>query len=454
MLNIAGSGWTENSRKVAVIGSGISGMAAAWLLGKTLNVTLFEADDRLGGHANTVTAETAAGMVRVDTGFVVYNDRNYPNLVALFDYLDVKTDASDMSFAASVDSGGFEYSGTDLKGLIGQKSNIIRPRFWRMMTDVMRFYRNAPMALAHSSSCPETLGDYLAREKYSDAFIRDHLLPMGAAIWSASMDEMRAYPLFAFIRFFESHGLLSIADRPAWRTVNGGSRHYIDRIFQDFSGKIRLSSPVKSVRRLAGCVEIITRDGVSEQFSEVVIATHADQALSMLAEPADDEKSLLGAFRYTQNLAVLHADPHLMPRRKQVWSSWNYIANDTRRSGNSEQLCVTYWMNNLQNIDRRNPVFLTLNPCREIRADQIYGRYQYSHPLFDSHAIAAQRHIWQIQGRGGVWFAGAHFGSGFHEDGLQSGLAVAESIGGLKRPWKVDNESGRIYVGNTMMAAE
>lgn len=429
-------------RRVAVIGAGISGMSAAWLIGRSMDVVLYEAADRPGGHANTVSAPSRSGPIPVDTGFIVYNDRNYPNLVALFEHLRVPTQASDMSFAASLDGGAFEYSGSGIAGLLGQPGNVLRPRFWHMLSDTLRFYKEAPTALGREELAAKTLGEYLDEHSYSPAFVTDHLLPMGAAIWSTTARRMRDYPLHAFIRFFESHGLLALSDRPRWRTVTGGSREYVNRLLADFSGEIRLRTAVGEIRREMGSVSVTDWRGNRDTFTEVVIATHADRALAMLADPLGHERELLGAIGYTANTAVLHTDERLMPRRKKVWSSWNYIGE--RGRDGERALCVTYWMNRLQGIDPATPLFVTLNPHRDIPEERIIADVDYDHPLFDPAALAAQKELWRLQGRGGVWFCGAHFGSGFHEDGLQSGLSVAEAICGQRRPWSVDNESGRI----------
>ncbi|WP_029620473.1 NAD(P)/FAD-dependent oxidoreductase [Pseudorhizobium marinum] len=439
-------------KRIAVIGSGISGLSAAWLMAKSHDVTLYEAAERLGGHANTVTVPVGEGEVSVDTGFIVYNELNYPNLVALFRHLNVPTAASDMSFAASLDGGAFEYSGTGISGLLAQRSNLARPRFWRMMSDILRFYKKSAELLSDPGLDGLSLGEFLDRGGYSQAFIDDHLLPMGAAIWSTSSGEMRSYPLKAFLRFFVNHGLTTISGRPKWRTVEGGSREYVRRIAQDFAGTIRLNSAVVELRREGDHVVVTDAGGATDRFDDVVVATHADDALAMLADADDLERQTLGAFRYTSNTAVLHTDPHLMPKRRAVWSSWNYISGGPGL-GNSD-LCVTYWMNRLQNIDPQHPLFVTLNPCRRIRPDAIKGTFEYSHPLFDEAALQAQQQIWDLQGRRKIWFCGAHFGSGFHEDGLQAGLAVAERLTGTHRPWQVANPSGRIFAAMPLEAAE
>ena len=438
-------------RRVAVIGSGISGLSAAWLLSKSCNVTLFEADRRPGGHSNTADVMVNGRHFPVDTGFIVYNERNYPNLTALFSHLGVASEESDMSFSASLNNGAFEYGGNNIATMLAQKSNILRFGFWRMVYDIFRFYREAPAAANDTRGLDLTLGDYLDSKGYSRRFVEDHILPMGAAIWSTTADQMRAYPLAAFTRFFESHGLLTLVDRPQWRTVSGGSRSYVTRMLEDIKGNIRLATPVRKVHRLEEGVVVTLDDGEEQVFDDVVVATHGDQALSMLADASEDESRLLSAFRYSVNEAYLHSDESQMPKRRKVWSSWNYLE---RKCESGISLCVTYWMNRLQNIDERVPLFVTLNPAEPIRDDAVYAHYTYTHPLFDRNAIEAQRDLWQIQGRGNVWFCGAHFGSGFHEDGLQSGLAVAEAIGGIKRPWSVENESGRIHLEPALVAAE
>jgi uncharacterized protein len=440
-----------NKRRVAVVGAGISGLSAAWLLASKLNVTVYEAEPRLGGHANTVNVDGPKGSVAVDTGFIVYNDRNYPNLVALFDHLQVPNQPSNMSFAASLNAGSFEYSGSGLSGLMGQRLNVLRPRFWRMVSDIMRFYRQAPDLLARQDLATTTLGDYLDLEAYSHAFVEDHLLPMGAAIWSTTAADMRAYPLHAFIRFFINHGLVSLKDRPQWRTVTGGSREYVSRLRAATPASFRSNDPVVKIKRDEFGVKITTASGHQDRFDDVVIATHADHALALLEDPSSQERSLLGAFDYTTNVAVLHSDVKLMPKRKRVWASWNYIG-EARESGESA-LCVSYWMNKLQGLDESLPLFVTLNPSREVNPDKVHQVFDYKHPLFDTKAMAAQQQLCQLQGQNNTWFCGAYFGSGFHEDGLQAGLACAEQLSGLRRPWQVENESGRIFLKTPLMAA-
>lgn len=429
---------------IGVIGSGISGLSAAWLLSRRHEVTLYEADGRLGGHGHTVEAASPRGPLPVDTGFIVYNEATYPNLTALFRHLGVATKASDMSFAVSLDDGGLEYNGNNLVGLFAQRRNLLRPRFWSMLRDLLKFYRAAPADMHRLGLA--TLDEYLAKNGYGAAFREDHLYPMAAAIWSTPSGRVGEYPAAAMIRFCENHGLLKLSDRPVWRTVDGGSRVYINKMVGAISGGARISTPVRAVRRVDDGVMVEEQGGRARHFDHVVMAAHADQTLAMLCDPTPEERRLIGAFRYGENVAILHRDPALMPRRRSAWASWNYLA---RRGVSNASPCVTYWMNNLQGIPADSPLFVTLNPDRAPRNDLVVKRMVYEHPLFDARAIAAQDELWSLQGRGNVWFCGAWFGAGFHEDGLQAGLAVAEQLGDVRRPWNVENESGRIRLRTT-----
>ncbi|MFZ0847003.1 MAG: NAD(P)/FAD-dependent oxidoreductase [Pseudolabrys sp.] len=433
--------------KIAVVGTGISGMAAAWLLSNRHDITVYERADRIGGHSNTVNARTPYGLVPVDTGFIVYNEQTYPNLTALFEHLRVPTEASEMSLAVSLDDSGLEYSGSSLATLFAQKRNILSPRFWSMLGDLRRFYRDAPADM-HRLGYQATLGDYLKLGGYGAAFRDDHLLPMAAAIWSAPAKTMLDYPAAAFIRFQDNHGLLKLKNRPIWRTVRGGSRSYVERLTATYSSKIRLNENIVAIGRHVDGVDITTAEGNTRRYDHVVMATHADQSLALLGYATPQERALLTRFRYSRNLAVLHCDEGLMPRRKAVWSSWNYIG---QREGDAEGPSITYWMNRLQNIRPETQLFLTLNPARPPHAGTIFHSEIYEHPIIDSWAIAAQRRLWSLQGKNRTWFCGAYFGAGFHEDGLQAGLAVAEALGGVRRPWSVANESGRIHVNAALV---
>jgi len=427
---------------IAVIGSGIAGMSAAWLLSRRHRVTMFEKDGRVGGHSNTVDVELGGRGVAVDTGFIVFNERTYPNLTALFAHLGVPTKRSDMSFAVSRDRGRLEYSGADVGGLFAQLSNVVRPRFWSMIRDVLRFYREAPRDLSLGRLEGISLGEYLLSKAYSPAFIEDHLLPMAAAIWSSPLAEMRNHSAAGIVRFFDNHGLLRLEDRPSWRTVDGGSREYVRRLTASYADCVRMNCAARRVMRRPGGVWIADERGILSHFDHVVIATHSDQALELLDDPTPLERQLLGAIRYQANPAILHQDATLMPRRQRVWSSWNYLRDGNTAAEHS--VYVTYWMNRLQGIDPAQPLFVTLNPPREPAQGKLRGRYLYHHPMLDNAAAKAQKRLWQLQGRGNTWFCGAYFGAGFHEDGLQAGLAVAEQLGGVNRPWQVAGESDRI----------
>lgn len=432
-------------QKVAIIGTGISGLSAAWMLRDTADITVYEQNAHVGGHTRTIDVETRDGVVPVDMGFIVYNEHTYPNLTALFEHLGVATQTTDMSLAVSLDGGRLEYAGGYLSQLFAQKRNLLRPRFWRMINDLVRFYRTAPNDLEALSASGMTLGAYLDEKRYGAAFQQDHLLPMAAAIWSMPATDVRGYPAHAFIRFQENHGLLKLTDRPLWRTVTGGSQAYVRNLTSSFRDRIRVDAGVRSIERTPRGVLVHTGAAEAEVYDQVVIAAHANQALAMLSAPTPAERRLLGAFRYTPNYAVLHSDDRFMPVRRRAWASWNYIGQ-TRKSV-AENLTVTYWMNQLQALPTQEQLFVTLNPGEEVDAAKIHQAETFEHPVIDTAAINAQQELWSLQGEGGVWFCGAHFGAGFHEDGLQAGLAVAEAISGRKRPWRVANESGRIVVG-------
>lgn len=435
---------SQSRRRVAIVGSGISGLSAAWMLDRSLDVTVYEAQDRVGGHSHTVGFATDAGVVPVDIGFIVYNEQTYPNLTALFAHLHVATHVSDMSLAVSLDGGRLEYAGGYLTQLFAQRRNILRPRFWSMLRDLVRFYRQAPKDLEWLATRDVTLGQYLETNRYGAAFRDDHLLPMAAAIWSVPAGAVLDFPAYAFIRFQENHGLLKLAGRPLWRTVTGGSAAYVEKLTAPYADRIRLNAAVEEVERHEDYVLVRARDGSVERYDEVVIAAHADQALAMVSNASPLELRLLGAFRYKKNDAILHSDTRLMPRRRRAWASWNYIGRTG--PGGQPDLTVTYWMNQLQGVGGGVPLFVTLNADPAPDPDKVVMMQTFEHPVMDKHAVAAQAELWSLQGADRIWYCGAYFGAGFHEDGLQAGLAVAEAITGERRPWQVANESGRITI--------
>jgi predicted NAD/FAD-binding protein len=418
--------------RIAVIGTGIAGLGCAWLLSQRHAVEVYEAEPRLGGHTNTVDVPWRGRQVPVDTGFIVYNERNYPNLTKLFDHLAVPTHASDMSFGVSLDGGRLEYAGDSLGGLFAQKRNLLRPGFHRMLRDIQRFNRDAMSYLADPLREEVSLGDFLAVRGYGEAFCCHYLLPMGAAIWSASVDGMRAFPARNFLQFFANHGLLSINDRPAWRTVTGGAGVYVAKLSASYADQIRLATPVVAVVRSLDGVEVVDARGGRERFDQVVLACHADQALALIERPSAAERSILGAFRYQVNRAVLHQDASLMPRRRKVWSSWNYLASSETPDG--MKVSVTYWLNRLQGIEPECLALVSLNPLRAPAPERVLGEFVYDHPQYTAESVAAQGRLGEIQGRDRLWFGGAHWGYGFHEDGLRSGLQVAAALG-VAPPW-------------------
>lgn len=413
-------------RRVAVIGSGAAALGAAWRLSRHHQVTIFEKNAHVGGHANTVEVRRPdGGVVAVDTGFIVYNERNYPNLIRMLDQLQVPTQATDMSFAVSLDGGRMEYSGGDLAGLFGQYRNLVRPRFWGMVADILRFYRQAPRLLDDPD--PDlSLGEYLRQGGYGQAFVDDHLLPMAAAIWSAPSATMLAFPAASFVRFCANHGLLQLTDRPRWRTISGGSREYVSRIVAQLTGPIRLNEGVRAITRRPDGVVVTTAHG-SQMFDDVVIGAHADEALALLADPSPQEQAVLGAFGYQENLAVLHSDKALMPERRRVWAAWNYLGKGG--DAGARQLCVTYWMNRLQKLPADLPLFVTLNPITQPDPALVHRQITYHHPVFDGAAMHAQKQLPSLQGVNRTWFCGSYFGYGFHEDAFSSGLAAAEALG-------------------------
>jgi len=447
----------DDKMHVAIVGSGAAGLAAAWLLSQKHRVTLLEKDDRLGGHAHTATidtslsnghATTAGQCIKVDTGFIVYNEPSYPNLTKWFQAMRVATENSDMSFAVSRENGEFEYAGGPALGLLAQPSLVLKPRLWRMLLDLLRFYKEAPTTIPQDSE--QSLGDYLTEHRYSQVFIDDHLLPFGAAIWSTPQQKMLDYPAAAFIRFCDNHGLLQVSNRPQWRTVSQGSERYVSAVEKAIgSESIVCGFDVARIQRHAGGVSVFDRNGQCLNADQVVVATHADQALSCIDSPTEKEAELLSPFQYETNLAILHTDESYLPKRRRAWCSWNYVE---QKGQDTQQVCVSYWMNRLQNIAGDTHYIVTLNPVQRPAAEYVIREQEYQHPVFTQNTWHAQQSLWSLQGENNTWFCGSYFGSGFHEDAVQSGLAVAEQLGGHARPWQLENPSSRIVVPSRQLA--
>ncbi len=415
--------------RIAVIGAGISGLSAAWILSGSHRVTLFEAAPRLGGHSNTVDIEVDHQRFPVDTGFLVFNERTYPNLVALFESLGVRSVASSMTFSVQAERDRLEWCGTDLGTVFAQPGNLLRPRFLGMLRDLLRCNRELTAAHLSGQLGNERLGDWLDRHGYGQA-VRDwYLVPMTAAIWSTPPSQALDYPVATFARFCHNHGLLTVNDRPVWRTVQGGSREYVRRLAAGI-GEVRTACPVSAVRRSASGVLVSSPGRPDEAFDQVILACHSDQQLRLLADADAQERHLLAAIRYQPNTAVLHTDASFLPRRRRARAAWNYHVGGT----GSDQSSVSYLLNVLQPLPTDTPVMVTLNPLREPDPASVKARFDYEHPLFDAAAIAAQDALAALQGRRNTWFAGAWTRFGFHEDGLLSGLDVARQLGALV-PW-------------------
>ena len=422
----------EKQQRIAVVGGGIAGLSAAWLLQQRHEIRLFEAETVLGGHAHTVEIPDPQGPVHIDTGFVVYNERNYPLLTRLFAALQVPTQATDMSFSYSLQPGGIEYAGTDLNTLFAQRRNLIRPRFLKMVSDILRFNRLGKRLLAEDRVSEATLGEFLTEHRFGRGFTEDYLLPMAAAIWSCPAATMRGFPVRGFLEFFHNHGLLDIEGRPQWRTVVGGSRAYVERLAERLHPGTVRHAGVNEVRQTGGRWRVTTAEG-TDLFDSVVFACHADDALAMLATPTPEQTALLGACRFQANRALLHTDTRLMPESRRVWASWNYL---TQQQGVDEQcVSVSYHMNSLHRLERRKDYIISLNPWREPHPTTVLGEYHWRHPVLDAAAVQATARLSDIQGLNGVYVAGAWTGFGFHEDGIRSAVDVARWLG-VSPPWE------------------
>lgn len=418
--------------KIAVIGTGIAGTSISYLLHKNHDITVYEKNEYIGGHSRTINVKTSKGDIPVDTGFIVFNKRNYPHLTALFKHLKVPVTKSDMSFGVSINNGWLEYgSHYKLAGMFAQKKNLLSPKFWAMLIDVLKFNKNAKQYIEKDQNL--TLGQVLDELNLGFWFRDYYLLAMGASIWSTPRAQMLDFPASAFLRFFENHGLLTLADHPQWYTVRGGSKEYVKRITAPYKDKILTSTAVKSVKRFQNKVEIIDHNGESQSYDHVIFACHSDQALSLLQNPTDEEENILGSVKYIPNEMILHTDTSFMPKSKKAWSSWIYLSE--ARKDQNPRVSLSYWMNNLQPLNTETPIIVTLNPGRQPDPHLIQDRHIFHHPLFDSNAIEAQKNIEKIQGKERISFCGAWQRYGFHEDGLLSSVNLAKNVFGIDPPW-------------------
>jgi predicted NAD/FAD-binding protein len=408
--------------RIAVIGSGISGMVAAYRLSRGHEVTVYEAGAYVGGHTNTVDVEYEGKSYAVDTGFIVFNDWTYPRFIEIMSELGVSWQPSSMSFSVRCEKTGLEYNGTNLNALFAQRRNFLRPAFLRMIKDILRFNRRAPELLRGDGA--ESLGEYLRRESYSRYFVDHYIIPMGAAIWSSRPIDMLHFPARFFVEFFANHGFLSVNERPTWRVIRGGSREYVKRLTAPYASRIHLNSPVASLQRQRHQVALRLRNGSVEHFDDVVLACHSDQALKLLSDPSPEECAILGAIPYQANEALLHTDARLMPKRALAWAAWNYHLPIEQY----ERVTVTYNMNILQSIAAPAQFLLTLNRGADVDPARVIGRYVYDHPVYTSRAVAAQARRHEINGVRHTYYCGAYWGYGFHEDGVKSALVAVEEF--------------------------
>jgi predicted NAD/FAD-binding protein len=410
--------------RIAVVGTGISGMVAAYLLRDEHDLTVFEANDYVGGHTNTVVVEDRVGPVNVDTGFIVFNDWTYRNFCRLLTELGVETQPSSMSFSVRDEAADLEYKGDNLNALFVQRANLLRPGHYRMLYEILRFYRQS-RELLRDDTDDRTLGAYVRERGYSDEFVERHLIPMGAAIWSADPQQFYEFPAAYFVRFCHNHGMLNIFRRPQWRVIRGGSIRYVEKLTGPYRDRIRLSAPVSSIRRQPGHVEVCSaRDG-TERFDHVIIATHSDQALRLLADPSSAEREILGVMGYQRNDVVLHTDTRCLPRRSAAWASWNYRILPQHQGAAT----MTYNMNMLQTLQTEQTYCVTLNSTEHIDDGKILRRFTYDHPVYTTRSVAAQKRHAEISGVDRTHYCGAYWGYGFHEDGVNSALAVCHRFG-------------------------
>jgi predicted NAD/FAD-binding protein len=423
--------------KIAIVGTGISGLGAAWLLNPDHEITVYEKAPRVGGHSRTVTVDYDGTAIPVDTGFIVFNRPNYPNLTSLFAYLGVTVHDSDMTFSASIDDGWLEWGARNLDAVYGQRRNLLRPRFALLVRDVMRFNAGAEAAVARHPHF--TMDQLITHMGLGDWFRRFYILPMAGAIWSCPLREMLAFPARTLVQFFVNHHLLSARGQPQWYTVTGGAQEYVSRLTAPFTHRILINCGAAAITRRDCKVQIRDTHGETKIYDEVVLACHGDEALAMLEDAGNDERAALSPFRYQKNIAVLHRDASLMPRRKRCWASWVYTSDGKT---DDPRICVSYWMNSLQKIDPRYPLFVSLNPGRDIPEHLVFDRHEFDHPVLDTAAIAAQPRVQALQGTRQTWFCGAHLRHGFHEDGLASAVTVARLLGSAI-PWEVPEVTAR-----------
>ena len=412
-------------QRIAIVGSGISGLTSAYLLSRQHDITLYEANDYIGGHTHTVTVTAGEQPYNIDTGFIVCNDRNYPNFLNFMEKLDVKLQPTEMSFSVRNDAENLEYNGHNLNTLFAQRRNLLRPRFIKLVREILRFNEAAKAALEACNVKDETLEDFINHHGFNESLVNNYLLPMVAAIWSCSINQAGAFPLQFFLRFFMNHGLLDIKNRPQWYVLRGGSHAYIQPMTRTFRDRIQLNSPVESITRFEKHVEVVTR-GKTETFDQVVLACHSNQALAMLSEPSADEQRILGTMAYQANDVILHTDTNLLPKRGRAWASWNFLAGS---SADDQPPLVSYCMNILQGIDSKENFIVSLNARDKIDPQKILGEYCYDHPVYSTESIAAQQQRESICGKNRTHYCGAYWYNGFHEDGVKSALDVGARFG-------------------------
>jgi predicted NAD/FAD-binding protein len=417
--------------KIAIIGSGISGLSCSWLFNQKHDITLFEKNDRLGGHSNTASIDYDGKKIDVDTGFIVFNFKTYPNLKAFFELLEVEIQKSNMSFGIKNLDNYFEYSGNNLSGLFAQKKNFFNLKFLKMLKDIVKFNKNAIKLVESGNDIKnKTLSEFIDELKLGDYFKNYYLFPMSSAIWSCPLELIKKYPAKTFLQFFYNHGLLSVTNQPQWYSVKGGSKEYVKKMSASFANKIKLGCNIVKSTKIGEKILLTDENGQNYEFDHVIFATHADQTHKIISDKTKDEEEILSKIKSSKNTAVLHKDEKQMPKNKKAWSSWVYLF-----SKKESKVSLSYWMNNLQNIDKKHPLFVTLNPILAIDEKDIFAKYDYEHPIFDENAIKAQENLDKIQGKRNIWFCGAWTKYGFHEDGLNSAINVAKKFK-IEAPWK------------------